>query len=143
MAEQFQKGDRVKVILDNSGEDKYIGELGTVVNIKWYKQDPIIVELADGEILEGIPAEFALVETVESVGVDRKSTMDKLTTLAKKIVDADLRNMIKVGWLDNSLNLTTAGEDVVLADYLSENKAKFGKLAEEELKELRKDRESR
>ncbi len=133
MSKQFQKGDKVQA---------YGGEW-VVVNTK--RNNAYLLENRDGDLITAFAEEFDSSKEVSySVNeVARKSNMDKLTTLAKKIVDADLRNMIKVGWLDNSLNLTSEGEDVVLADYLSENKAKFGKLAEEELKEQRKDRESK
>lgn len=135
MFRQFQKGDQVKVVKDFSGGERFIGETGLVVNDLFTGE--LAVELEDGLIVHADPEELKLLE------VAHKSTMGNLTILAKKIVDADLRNMIKVGWLDSGLNLTSEGEDVVLADYLSENKAKFGKLAEDELKEQRKDREGK
>ena len=123
MLKQFQKGDRVEYI--ESGDE------GTVVKVEG---EEIQVLFDDDEV------DSCLANELTSLEVAHRNSMNKLTILAKKIVDADLRNMIKVGWLDNSLQLTQEGEDAVLADYLAENKVRFGKMAEEELKERRKDR---
>ena len=141
MSSKFQKGDNVRIVkFKFSTHPEYVGRQGLVVDIvSSYK---IKVELDNEEVIVFESGELAFL-ALESFGVARKDTMsgiNKLTILAKSIVDADLRNMIKVGWLDSSLQLTEEGEEAILAHYLSANKADLGKLAEAELKERRKDK---
>ena len=144
MSSKFQKGDRVGVISNDEEVARFHDQTGTIVNVVNIEH-PFVVEFEDGESENFKSNELELVKAVRSqkIGVARKDTMsgiNKLTILAKSIVDADLRNMIKVGWLDSSLQLTEEGEEAILAHYLSANKADLGKLAEAELKERRKDK---
>lgn len=142
MTSKFQQGDRVEILESEDVED-YEGEAGVIVKINSGAY-PYKVEFEDGESEDFTEDEMKLIESVKSVrktGIARKKiNMNKLTILAKSIVDADLRNMIKVGWIDNSLQLTEEGEQAILAHYLSANKAELGKLAEAELKDRRKDK---
>ena len=111
------------------------GKKGTIVNVDWKEY---LIHFFD-DSSQWVP----LSQIEKTPEIAQKSTMsgiNKLTILAKSIVDADLRNMIKVGWLDSSLQLTEEGEEAILAHYLSANKADLGKLAEAELKERRKDK---
>lgn len=133
MQGKFQKGDRV-TILSN-------GKSGIIVNYDkdW---DEYKIELDSGEITNWTAEDNLQGGRSVKQGVAKHiTTMGKLTILAKKVIDADLRNMIRVGWLDNSLQLTQDGEDAIMAHYLSENKAAFGKMAEEALKELKKEKD--
>lgn len=135
MTSTFHKGDRVETE-DGDGTIVADDSYGT------YK-----VELDSGDVYEYDDDELLSLEvkttrSFNKVGVAKKvSTMDRLSILAKKAINPNLRNMIKVGWLDNGLQLTSRGEEVVLADYLAENEDKFGKLAEEQLKEEKKDKD--
>lgn len=65
----------------------------------------------------------------------KKKPMSKLTTLAKKMLDSDLRAFVKLGVLDDSLEITDKGVDFLLAQYLSENKVRLAKEARKTLKE--------
>ena len=128
MTSKFQKGDDVSLG----------GEKGLIVN---KKGNEYLVLFEDDTTQWYSESDFD-----SSTKVARKETMstiNKLTILAKSIVDADLKNMIKVGWLDSSLQLTDEGEEAILAHYLSANKAELGKLAESELKERRKDKDDK
>lgn len=144
MLSKFQKGDRVKVIKDFSGESKYIGEVGTVVNVFSFGEDPVLVEFPDGMLLEGVDAEFSLLDSVKNIEVAGKRNMgalQKLTILAKTLVDSDLKTLLKAGWLNSSLELTVEGEDAIFAHYLTTHKADLAKLAKAEMKENRKGRD--
>ena len=141
MTSTFQKGDQVTVD----------GDRGIIVKV--LGTDKYRVEFENGDVEDYGASYIKLVEDdttarkfsrpEKPIGVAKKfsKTMAELTILAKTIVDADLKNLIKVGWLDSSLRLTADGEEAVMAHYLSENKAAFGKMAEEALKERKKDRD--
>ena len=131
MRNTFQIGDLVTIarvkgtIIKSKNDDDYLVHLETD-DLCWYTEDDF---------------DESYSKTSPKISHKRTmSTINKLTILAKSIVDSDLKNMIKVGWLDSSLQLTQEGEEAILAHYLSANKADLGKLAEAELKERRKDR---
>lgn len=141
MSNKFQKGDRVEYI----GRVHVEEVIGIVVNIPKNRFSAYTIEADNGEIYHFQEDYLKMTYDVDrsaNRGVARqRNIMNTLTILAKKVIDADLRSMIKIGWLDNSLQLTQDGEDAVLAHYLSENKAAFGKMAEEALKERKKDKD--
>lgn len=51
-----------------------------------------------------------------------QSIMTKLTTIAKKLLDADTKALVKAGILDSELQITEDGEKFLLAQYLTDNK---------------------
>lgn len=66
-----------------------------------------------------------------------------LTTLAKKVLDSDLRAFIKAGIIDNDLEITTSGMKFLMAQYLSDNKKVLAKEARRKIREDKgKDEES-
>jgi hypothetical protein len=137
MASKFTKGQRVKVIHDfDASQNNLVGLEGIIVKLNddpYYRYE---VHFTNDALMDCIEAELESLEaTPENAGF-----MDKLTTFARKVVDPDLRNMIKVGWLDNSLELTEEGKQVLLAEYFFDNKEKIGKLAADQLKENKKDK---
>lgn len=130
MTSKFQKGEQVW----------YGTKKATIVN---KDSSTLLIEFTTGESIWVYPEEVDRQSGSQEVGVARRNnmgTINKLTILAKSIVDADLKNMIKVGWLDSSLQLTQEGEEAILAHYLSANKTELGKLAEAELRDRRKDK---
>lgn len=153
MLSKFQKGDIVRVIADNSGTNGHlIGEEGTIVYVskteEWLRielDDQIFAcEFNEIILVKAFRAEKARRQERHVSGVARQQNfMDRLSTIAKKVINPNIKAMIKVGWLDTNLQLTSAGEEVVLTEYLSDNEEKFGKLAAEQLKENKKDREER
>jgi hypothetical protein len=67
-----------------------------------------------------------------------QSPMKKLSILARKLLDADVRALIEVGWLTEELDITEEGIKQVAADILLDNKEAFAKDARRELKEAKK-----
>lgn len=65
----------------------------------------------------------------------------KLKTLAKKILDADTRALIKAGIIGEDLELTNDGIKFVLSQYLLENKTSVAKEARKKLKEDKEESE--
>lgn len=70
-----------------------------------------------------------------------KKKMEKLTTLAKKIFDADTRLFIKAGILGKDLEVTEEGINFLLAQYLSDNKAALAKEAKKLVDERKEEDE--
>lgn len=66
--------------------------------------------------------------------------MQKLTTLAKKLLDPETKALMEVGWLDSELDLTEAGEKAILIWLLEQNKAALAKEAKDLLAEEKKAR---
>lgn len=64
-----------------------------------------------------------------------KANMNKLTILAKKLLDADTKVFVKAGILDESLEITDEGVDFLLAQYLADNKERLAAAAKELIKE--------
>jgi len=60
-----------------------------------------------------------------------------LSTLAKKLIDKDLRTLIKAGFMDDSLNLTQEGKQEVWALLYDKFKKDLVEAAEEKLEEDR------
>ncbi len=59
----------------------------------------------------------------------------QITALAKRILDPDTRALIKAGWLNNDLSITSEGRDAFLAYFLSENKKKLAEQAKVAIEE--------
>lgn len=139
MLDKFHVGHRVIVI----GNFHYY-ECGTITAIdKHSYKYPLTVELDCGEFVEGNEFEFIPVNSIKKPEVANKSnmgagTLQKLTILAKTLVDADLKTLLKAGWLSSSLELTAEGEDAIFAHYLTANKAALAKLAKAEMKDRKK-----
>ena len=77
----------------------------------------------------------------ETGGAPKKKM--NLTTLAKRILDADTKALIKAGVLDNDLSLTEEGVDFVVGHYLQANKVELAKEARKITKEEKEDCEEK
>lgn len=73
------------------------------------------------------------------------SIMDKLNIITRKIVDGPTRKFVKANYLDNCLNLTEEGKDVIFAIWMSQeaNKKLLEKEAEETIQEMEDERDCR
>ncbi len=69
----------------------------------------------------------------------KKGVIPMLSILAKKLLDADVKALVEIGWLDSELDVTESGTDAILALFVEQNKAELAKRAKEELKK-RKDK---
>lgn len=145
MLGNFKKGDRVRIVTDYSYQYEHGSEDGTVVKVSHpHKPYPLTVILDCGQMVDGEPGEFRLIDSIEKTEVANKSNMgalQKLTILAKTLVDSDLKTLLKAGWLNSSLELTSEGEDAIFAHYLTTNKAELAKLAKAEMKENRRSKD--
>lgn len=137
MLSKFQRGDRV--------EHEDSGDQGIVVD---FYQNTTRVLFDDGLIESHFTKDFQLIERVysmprkkEVVNKRNMGALQKLTILAKTLVDSDLKTLLKAGWLNSSLELTVEGEDAIFAHYLTTHKADLAKLAKAEMKENRKGRD--
>lgn len=64
----------------------------------------------------------------------------KLSAIARRMLDANTRTLVKAGYLDNELELTTEGEEALLAILTTANMEALVKEAKKEIRE-RKDEE--
>ncbi len=85
-------------------------------------------------------------KTINTAGVffDGFSQINKtdmsLSTIAKRLLDADTRTLIKAGFLDNQLNLTGEGKVAMWAILFEANKAALVTAATELLAEQKADK---
>lgn len=70
-----------------------------------------------------------------------KERTHMLSVLAKKLLDGDVKAMVKAGYLDSELDITRKGEQAVFALFVEQNKAELSKRARAELKESKTDEE--
>lgn len=64
-----------------------------------------------------------------------KKFMATLKTIASKLLDADIKALVKAGWLDEELELTEDGEQAVLSFILLQNKVELAKEARNKIKD--------
>lgn len=61
--------------------------------------------------------------------------MTKLNTMMKKLLDSDTQTLVKAGYINGDLELTTAGRDALNGIIFQQNKAALVALAQEALDE--------
>jgi len=64
-----------------------------------------------------------------------KTIMQKITTLAKRLLDKKLQKLYRVGYVNDGLSLTEKGKEALLEVLFLEKKDELVKLADEEIKE--------
>lgn len=134
---RFKVGDRVEVIRDFAGLNLQ-GKQGTVVDIQ-----PVIasydvgVEFDEGFFEEhgcngkaekghgryGLDSELKLLET-------KKSLMKKVSNMMKKLLDSDTQTLVKAGFINGDLELTTEGNKALNEILFTTNKAELVKNAQ-------------
>lgn len=72
--------------------------------------------------------------------VHTKGFMKKLSIMATKLVDADVKAFVEAGILDSELNITEEGRDFVLTQVLNDNKAKYATEAKKLVADARKEK---
>lgn len=128
----FNIGDRVEAIGSIEGLPYLVGKKGTVRVIKpkgLYSRCPVGVEFdesfAQGHSLEGViltaNGRWCEEENLKKTGT-KTSFMKKITTLFKKLVDADTAVLVKAGYLNNELELTREGEEELMTICFIANK---------------------
>lgn len=127
----LQKGDRVIVIEDFSGQDRFIGQYGTV-RVIHPTANPfeVSVTLDGGLGIAGYFKEFRLVSSANS------KIMGKLTQLARKVLDPDYAALVDAGVLNDDLSVSDT--DFVLAHYVEKNKSELADSARAILEERKK-----
>ena len=147
MQNKFITGETVLVTDEDS---EYFNTKGTIVEIDgdevavYFSEEDETDYFEDYQLkgLEKPRRAITVTRTRTREFVEHEETMsalDKLSNLTKKLLSPATKNMLKAGWLDESLNLTEEGTDVVISEYFSENEEKFGKLAAEFLKEKKEE----
>ena len=96
---------------------------------------------ADGS-RDGRPDDCCALDRLQNLkryGSAKGGIMAQLTQLAKRTFDADTKALIEVGFLDQCLELTQAGKDFVLAQYVGDNKKALADEARKIIAENKKD----
>lgn len=79
----------------------------------------------------------------KSLKTKKLTIMQKLNVFFKKVVDQDLKTLIKAGWVDECLNLTADGKEALMALLFFENKVELAKAAQEKLDEEKEEKEEK
>ena len=74
-------------------------------------------------------------DNIITPGAKKQSTMTKITNMFKTLLDSDTQTLVKAGYLDSELNLTSCGEDVLQNVLFVANKAALVAAATEEIAE--------
>lgn len=137
-------GDRVKIVNTGKMYTTYEEKARELKATKWGARSE--VKEGDFGIITGIDSEgFVLVDlgSVEIlIGIkglikvnNKIGGMMEITNLMRKILDKDIRTVMKAGYIDEDLTLTQKGENELMGILFLEKKAELVKMAEEELKE--------
>lgn len=70
--------------------------------------------------------------------INKKTLMNKVSNMMKKLLDADTQKHIKAGFINGDLDITQAGKDALIELYYSEKKAELTKVADEVIAEAEK-----
>ena len=116
------------VAVDEAYDGTYIDVQGT--SIKGYPIYVNGVSSSNFQLITKGRKSNKLTKTVKSM---------RLTNLAKKLLDADTRTLIKAGYIDGDLELTDAGQRAALSILFIEKKDELVKMAQDEIKEQTED----
>ena len=125
--------------------EEYIGKEGTICKINSVYGNPYYVDFGEavrgGHNCDGCCA-FACgqrfcEEHLELIST-KKSIMFKLNSMMKRLLDADIKKLIKGGLINGDLQLTEEGKETLMSIIFEGNKAELVKVAEENIKEAEK-----
>lgn len=129
----FEIGDRVRNRGLAESLSRNAGKLGTVKKINVYAG---IIEYSvhydDGSKGEGQAKFYELI-------TKKKGLMKKLTTMLKKLLDADTQTLVKAGYINGDLELTETGTQALISHLFFANKADLVVLAQADLDEAEKE----
>lgn len=119
--QKFKVGDKAEVIGGteyNSGHIKHYYALGTIVQIKYLESEKACCVSCDDEKKD---QSVSLVDLRPITKKSASGIMKKLSTIARKFLDADTKILVEVGDLDSELEPTEMGKDFALAHYIKTN----------------------
>lgn len=116
----FRVGDRVKCVDRNSGN---FGKSGTVTRIDYENH----IVYSDGCTGCGQDDYYKK--------VNEKSIMQKVSTMMRKLLDADTQVLVKAGYINGDLELTDEGVSALNTVLFTANKAALVALAQEKIDE--------
>ncbi|HCR35823.1 TPA: hypothetical protein DIU22_02155 [Candidatus Woesebacteria bacterium] len=95
---------------------------------------------AGSEYAIGAESSSQQLDNYKIISNSKHTIMNKLSILMKKLLDKDTQILVKAGFINGDLDLTTEGQDALDAVLFIEKKSELVKLAEEVLTEAEKDR---
>lgn len=125
---KYKVGDRIQNI-DMSGPNR--GKFGKVYEILYLNNEYYFIKVRyeDGEYGSAKESEgcYKIIKT--------KTTMQKLGTMMKKLLDKDTQLLVKAGFINGDLELTEEGRKELLSINFEANKAKLVDIAKEKIAE--------
>jgi hypothetical protein len=134
---EFKKGDRVRVTrVMGDDTDRYklfVGYTTEIVEIQHTPRSfPYYIHTPSGDTRYMGEEQLELID--ENIK-PKKTLMTKLNTMMKKLLDADTQTLVKAGYINGDLELTSAGRDALNTIVFQANKAALVAMAQEALEE--------
>ncbi len=127
---KFKVGDRIRNVSQKPpliGGNR--GKLGKVVEVNG--SDHYSIKYDDGAQGAG--------EGIHYEKLTKKSLMQKVSTMMKRLLDADTQTLVKAGFINGDLDLTDEGKEALYAILFDANKTALVAAAKEALTESKED----
>lgn len=132
---KFEVGDRIKNIAGETDLNSNNEKLGRVSQVDFsYSERPYLIKYDDGSEGQGGENDYKLIKE------NKKTIMSRISTMMKKLLDADTQKLIQAGFIDSELDLTSEGATQLNIFLFMANKADMVKLAEEAIAEREKNK---
>lgn len=133
---KFKVGDTVKIVQNDGGPDfdKYIGEVVKISQVR--SDDEYILDYSENNNDVWASHEIELVKSFRN----NMGILKKLTTRLDRLLNPDLKNIYRVGWVDGDLKITKDGQEALLELLLDKHEKELGKLAGKEIFRLKKNK---
>ena len=130
----FKIGDRVKAKEYTPYDITTNGWEGEVVSIK--KCYTVDITVSNGTVVayDVESKYFDLITSSDEINKQRTSKM-RLNSMMKRLMDPDVKKLMKAGLINGDLLLTEEGKDELTAIMFDEKKAELVKIAEEKIAE--------
>lgn len=129
---QFNIGDRVRRARAGSNCNMHIGDTGVVTGLIPSSGGIFVKADKDGIQNSHTAVNFDLVEHITNYPFTIK-LMKTLSIMMQKLLDADTQTLVKAGFINGDLDLTTEGTKALNAIMFQTNKAALVTLAQEQI----------
>lgn len=136
---KFKVGDKVRIVKGTTAFARsHLGYLGEITKIEPGNHG--FADVGDGYYILDYKNEKCVwevdVELVSSSN-NQKPMTQKISAIAKKLLDGDTKTLIKAGFIDNNLDLTDKGTAALNAIVFEQNKAALVEAAKAEVEEAK------
>lgn len=140
-----EEGDIIEIIDHKGITERMIGQRAIVLEPRSYNTECLYFTIisegeqkgrtdytrwnTDYKILGRTPS--IVTRTINKI----KTMTSNITTAAKRFFSKELQSLLKAGFINQDLSLTTEGKDELQALLMKDNLTKFAELADEKIKE--------